>query len=173
MGDREEHLRFGLRRLAERGRIGRLSGIYKTSPWNADGVAPLSDQPDYFNAVCSLHLESLDPFAALALLKAVEREAGRITGTSGAPRTLDLDLLFWGDQVLHSESLILPHPRIALRKFVLLPLCEVAPDWIHPVSGRTVRRMLELCPDRGRVEFLKGWKVPTETTTEKPDGSPE
>jgi 2-amino-4-hydroxy-6-hydroxymethyldihydropteridine diphosphokinase len=131
-------LRAALGRLPAHGiRIERLSQFYTSPAW------PPSDQPDYVNAVVSV-ATVLGPEALLAELLGIEREFGRTRSVPNAARTLDLDLIAYHDRVLRSPdgSLELPHPRVAARGFVLLPLRDVAPDWRHPVNGRTVEELL-------------------------------
>ncbi|RJP78671.1 MAG: 2-amino-4-hydroxy-6-hydroxymethyldihydropteridine diphosphokinase [Candidatus Zixiibacteriota bacterium] len=151
LGDREAHLRRAVERLAGLGILGRTSSLYETDPWGVPG------QPPYLNAVVSLAPAAADPRAFLAQLQRIEREAGRVPGPRWGPRwgprPLDLDLLFWGDLRLKSADLTLPHPEIPGRRFVLVPLAEVAPDLIHPDSGLIISRLLELCPDSGAVRL--------------------
>jgi len=150
LGDREANLRFGLERFARLGKIHLRSSVYETEPWGQ------KDQPPFLNAVCSCYSPFDDPAAFWAALKQIEVEAGRIPGERWGPRTLDLDLLLWGNEVFSTEHLVVPHPGIAERRFVLIPLVEIAADLIHPVSGLTVRQMLERCPDRGAVRPWSG-----------------
>ncbi|QQE67091.1 2-amino-4-hydroxy-6-hydroxymethyldihydropteridine diphosphokinase [Leptolyngbya sp. BL0902] len=121
------------------------SSLYKTAP-----VGP--PQPDYLNA-CALietHLSAQDLMAALL---AIEADFGRIRQERWGPRILDLDLILYADQVINEPDLQLPHPRFRERAFVLVPLAEIAPHWVDPVTGRTI---LDLCSalDRNGVEPL-------------------
>ncbi len=143
LGDRERNLAFAatrLRALAAPGTF-RASHLYETPPW---GGVP---QPDFLNAVVRFET-SLAPMALLEILQGMEREAGRSTAERWGPRTLDLDLLDHGGACLESPDLVLPHPRIAERAFVLAPLCEIAPGWRDPLTGRSAPEMLvALDPD--------------------------
>lgn len=114
---------------------GVLSGLYGSTP-----VGPLP-QPDYVNAVLAAQT-TWSPSAVLAHLQEVERAHGRQRGLRWGPRSLDLDLLTYGDLVSDDPLLTLPHPGIAARGFVLVPLCDLRPDWIHPSLGVTFRSLL-------------------------------
>lgn len=143
LGDRERALCLAAERLRAMATAGsfRASHLYETRPWG--GVS----QPDFLNAVVSLDT-ALDPHALLEALKGIEREAGRGTTVRWGPRELDLDLLDLGGARLDSGDLTLPHPRIAERAFVLAPLCEIAPRWRDPLTGRSAVEMLvALDPD--------------------------
>ena len=144
-GPPEAALGEALRRLAGRG-VATLarSRLWRTAP------EPASDQPDYVNAVARLEA-ALGPEALLAALLDVERELGRERRERWGARTIDLDLLACGDLVLRTPSLTLPHPRLAERAFVLLPLAEVAPGWRHPLTGRSVEEMLAALPSEAKA----------------------
>lgn len=109
-------------------RIVRTSSLYRTSPVGH------ADQPDYINAV-TLLATGLAPRALLDSLQGIERAAGRERSFRNAPRVLDLDLLLYGDQVIAAPGLVVPHPRMHERAFVLVPLLEIAPDTVVPGHG--------------------------------------
>ena len=121
--------------LGTLGPVGAVSRWYRTSP------VPASDQPDYINGVVRLD-GSGDPQALLGALHAIEAKAGRARGHLNAARVLDLDLLAVDDRVIATDALTLPHPRLAQRAFVLAPLCDVAPGWVHPLLGQTAGALL-------------------------------
>ena len=146
LGDRAGNLQLGISSLGQLGQILRFSSLYETEPWGRE------DQPHFINAVCSLHPFLRDPELFFGELKRIEKEAGRRSAERWGPRELDLDLLFWGDRIMTHESLSIPHPLLADRRFVLVPLCQIAPDLKHPLSGLTVHQMLESCTDPKRVE---------------------
>lgn len=138
-----ENCRWALERLAEVPglRLERSSRWYGTSP------VPASDQPDYVNGAARFSGE-VEPWALLATLHALEAEAGRVRAAPNAARVLDLDLLAVDDLVLPGPGLVLPHPRLSERAFVLYPLCDVAPGWRHPLLGRTASELRDgVSPD--------------------------
>ncbi len=125
------------------------------SRWYESAPVPPSGQPLYVNAVLALSADpgvTIDPAALLARLMQVEAACGRRRGTPNAARTLDLDIIAIGDLVRDSPDPILPHPRAHLRAFVLAPLADVAPHWLHPVFRRTAAELLaDLPPQEIRV----------------------
>jgi 2-amino-4-hydroxy-6-hydroxymethyldihydropteridine diphosphokinase len=126
-----------------------LSRWYRTSPM------PPSGQPDYINAVVALYLGASEPACLLEDLLQIETSLGRERSVPNAARTIDLDIIAIGDLVRTEPDPILPHPRAHLRAFVLRPLLDVAPDWVHPVLGRSARALLDDLPDQG-VRVLEG-----------------
>ena len=138
-GGPRDTLEAALRDLNSAGVVTRKrSRWFMTPPW------PVSDQPWYVNGVAAV-ATALDPAALLQALHAVETAFGRVRGVPNAARTLDLDLLAYGDVVQPDPSPgapVLPHPRLGERAFVLLPLADVASDWRHPVTGRSVRDLV-------------------------------
>ncbi len=122
--------------------VARRSRWYRTAP------VPASDQPWYVNGVAMVAGPD-DPFEILGILNELEAEFGRTRGVQNAARVIDLDLLDHGGAVLDTPRLQLPHPRMHLRAFVLLPLIEIVPDWIHPASGRSIDSLINaLSPEQ-------------------------
>jgi 2-amino-4-hydroxy-6-hydroxymethyldihydropteridine diphosphokinase len=153
LGDRVATLRTAVQRLASLGSIAGVSSLYETEP-----VGYL-EQPRFLNAVVAL-VTALAPADLLNALLGIERDLGRTRAFPNAPRTLDLDLLLVDDAILDTTELILPHPRLHERAFVLVPLAEIAPKIEHPVAGQTVQEMLRSLPDRNGVEVYApaGWE---------------
>jgi 2-amino-4-hydroxy-6-hydroxymethyldihydropteridine diphosphokinase len=139
LGDRTAHLDHALSRLRLLVTDVLESSRHETEPV---GVGP---QPRYLNQVIVGRV-SLPPRDLLEALLAVERERGRQRPHAGAPRTLDLDLILYGDRLLNEPGLQVPHPRFRDRRFVLAPLAEIAPELRDPVSGLTVKELLERLP---------------------------
>lgn len=145
LGDPLRQLREAVRRLGAVLEEVRVSSVYLTEPVGH------RDQPDFHNLVVG-GWTRLDPGALLRATMAIEREMGRERSFADAPRVIDIDLLAYGDRVMETAALTLPHPRMAGRGFVLHPLAEIAPEWVHPVRGRTARELLSAAPKLERVE---------------------
>ncbi len=121
------------------------SSVFESEPWGYD------DKTSYYNQVVKVKT-ALEPEALLQSCLKIETLLGRKrSGTGYEARTMDIDILFFGDEVIHSETLIIPHEHIASRKFVLMPLAEIMPDFQHPVLKKSMKDLLEACQDIGWV----------------------
>lgn len=151
LGDRLAHFGRAIRELEAEGiQIERCSSIYETEPV---GVSP---QPLFLNGVIRGRTRQ-SPEALLTLIKRIEHRAGRLPSAPGTARPLDLDILLYGRSVVRSASLIVPHPRLPERRFVLVPLAEISPDTRHPVLKLTLRELARACPDPHSVNFYCNW----------------
>jgi 2-amino-4-hydroxy-6-hydroxymethyldihydropteridine diphosphokinase len=130
------------------GTITKSSSIYRSDAWG------IKDQNDFLNKVIAIET-SLNPIALLQTLLTIEQSAGRVRTQKWGPRTLDIDILYFDDIVYKDDQLLIPHAGISARKFTLIPLCEIIPDHIHPVTGKSNQWMLEHCNDTGQVHLYK------------------
>jgi len=135
LGEREQNLATALARLQERLRLLTVSSLYETAPWG------ITEQPPFLNAAIAVETE-LSPAELLAFIKGVEREMGRQPSGRWGPRLIDIDILLYGDLVLQTPDVVVPHPHLAERAFVLVPLAEIAPDVVHPVYQQTIQALL-------------------------------
>ncbi len=146
IGSREDNLKKAMELISHRLRLGKVSSIYDTAPVDIP-------QPRFLNMVCEVST-SLPPAALLALLQGFESMLGKIPGRSGLPRPIDIDILLFGDLVLNSPDLTIPHPKMAEREFVLTPLAEISPDLVHPGLKKTVTNLLvKVAGKQGVVKF--------------------
>lgn len=148
LGNCPETFSRALRQLEENGiLIHCLSNIYVSQAWG------MTDAPDFFNQVAAVKT-SLSAAELLALLLQSEKELGRERKDTGgyASRTIDIDILFFNDEIIRKEGLQVPHPRVQHRRFALRPLCDIAPGLVHPVLKKTVRELLGECADPSKVQ---------------------
>jgi len=141
LGDRKDFLRQA--RLAVENQIGTItaaSRLYHTQPWG------LSEQPDFLNQALEVQT-LLAPFEVLEAIQRIEKAMGRTKKKHWGERIIDLDILFYEGEVIETERLVIPHPRVQDRNFAMAPLAEIAPDLRHPVLGKTIETLLAASED--------------------------
>lgn len=138
LGNRRHNLQQALNKLQAVVTIDTISPIYETAPWG-----PVQDQPNFYN-ICLSGSTTLAPLPLLDYFKTLEKAIGRSPGDRWGPRLIDIDLIFYGDEIITAERLTVPHPQLANRAFVLAPLADIAPNLVHPQSGRTIRELLDV-----------------------------
>jgi len=148
LGNRQENLDRALKLISERMRLGKVSSIYDTEP-----VGPIS-QPRFLNLACEVFTR-LTPEGLLALFKGIEQKMGRYS-RSGEPRIIDIDIIFFGDKVVKTADLVIPHPQMHERSFVLVPLAEIAPDVIHPVLKKKIKELNKATKEKQGVLKFEG-----------------
>ena len=148
LGDRQSNLDQALKMISERMRLGKVSSIYDTEP------VGLVNQPRFLNLACEVFTR-ITPEGLLALLKGIEQKMGRYS-RSGEPRIIDIDIVLFGDQEVNVPGLIIPHPKMHERAFVLIPLAEIAPDFVHPVLKKTIKELDKAVKEVQGVMKLNG-----------------
>jgi 2-amino-4-hydroxy-6-hydroxymethyldihydropteridine diphosphokinase len=146
LGDRLANLKQAISSLTPQLEVKAKSQVYETPPWGYE------DQPKFLNQVIKAQTY-VDPEPLLKHLRRVEVALGRKESFPNGPRLIDLDILFYDDQVLNTPSLVIPHPRLQERGFVLLPLMDIDPDLVHPVNKQSVREMAAVCNMAGIEKF--------------------
>jgi len=150
LGDRAGNLLLAVRGLTEASfTVAKLSAVYETEPVEVEGHTP------FLNMVAEICVKNITPSQMMARMLRIEYLLGRREKNEKKPRTVDLDLLLYGDVRCHTEFLTLPHPRMHLRRFVLVPLAELAPCLIHPILHKTAQEILNEVEDFAAV---KRWK---------------
>ena|SRR5579872_4166705 len=154
LGDRSAHLQAAIEGLASTGKILAVSSIYETEP-----VGAAARQPKFLN--CALALETeLMPRQLLSATQALEHAQGRRRIKSGAPRTIDIDIVFFGSSLVCTADLVIPHPLMHARRFVLEPLAEIAPEARNPALRKTVRELRDELPPGQAVHKLAKIRLP-------------
>ncbi|KRT65852.1 MAG: 2-amino-4-hydroxy-6-hydroxymethyldihydropteridine pyrophosphokinase [Candidatus Dadabacteria bacterium CSP1-2] len=152
LGNRIENCVEGVEEISTFSKIIVVSSFYETEPVDKE------DQPDFINCVAKLET-SLSPFDLLTFLQSVENTIGREHMEKWGPRIIDLDIIFYDELVIETDELIIPHPRAHLRRFVLEPLSEIAPDIIHPVLKISVSKLLDELKCTKRVVKVGGFSI--------------
>ena len=142
LGERHEHLREALKRLPPKVALHKVSSVYETAP------VDYQDQPDFLNMACQGETQ-LSPRALLRYVKEIERAIGRQVTFRNGPRVIDIDILLYDQLCIQENDLVIPHPRMAERAFVLAPLAEIAPDVIEPIHHQTIRELLNKISTQG------------------------
>ncbi len=148
-GDRAAFLQKAMEALSQQARLIEYSQIYETEVWG--GVATAGN---FLNQVLLLHTQ-MDAMGFLEVIQGIEEKLGRTREQHWGDRTIDIDILYFGDQVWDSPSLTIPHPYLAQRSFVLQPLAEILPKKIHPILGKTTLELLNECTDQGQISVWK------------------
>lgn len=151
VGEREENLRMALRMLEGACRVVAVSSLYQSAAVVPEGEPP---GPDYLNAVCEVET-GLEPAELLRFVKQVEHDIGRRPAPRWAARPIDIDILLYGGRAIDTPELRVPHPLLAERNFVLVPLAELAPEAAHPVTGRTIGELAAEI-DLAGLEHVRG-----------------
>lgn len=134
LGAREKNLTWALSLLSQEVNLKKVSSIYETAP------VGYKEQPLFLNLVCRI-TTNLNPGGLLRLAKTIESKMGRIPSFPNSPRPIDIDILFYDNQIIKTKDLTIPHPRLADRAFVLIPLAEIAPELVHPELGKSITEL--------------------------------
>jgi 2-amino-4-hydroxy-6-hydroxymethyldihydropteridine diphosphokinase len=147
LGDRFANLRAAVAALGEVARVEALSRVYETAPLY------VTDQPAFLNMAARAETD-LEPHALLARLKSIEEHLGRVASRRYGPRLIDLDILFYGGETVVSDTLEIPHPRLAERRFALAPLADIAAELRHPTLGSTIAALLDALPEADDIRIV-------------------
>jgi len=149
LGDRRAALEQALQQLSKVGRVLQSSSLYETAAWGDYHLAPFLNIAVQFET-------SMDPYELLTVIGEIENKLGRQRKASHYEnRIIDIDILLWGEQVINDEQLTVPHPRMHLRNFVLLPMVEIAPEAYHPVLGKSMTELKKVVEDPNQIEKIE------------------
>jgi 2-amino-4-hydroxy-6-hydroxymethyldihydropteridine diphosphokinase len=149
LGEREENLESAISALQAQGELLAKSRIYETEPVGYE------DQPAFLNQVCKVAMK-YSPTELLEVTQRIERELGRKPTFPSGPRIIDIDVLFYGERIIHTTNVDIPHPKIPERRFVLVPMCDIAPNLIHPELGKSMRELVDESTDTHWVRPIGG-----------------
>jgi 2-amino-4-hydroxy-6-hydroxymethyldihydropteridine diphosphokinase len=146
VGNREANLKHAVLFLKQKNQLLHISSVYETAPWGN------ADQANFLNQIVEM-TSDFKPAELLVYIKEVELEMGREPDdVRYQPRVIDIDILFYEHIIVTSQTLMIPHPHIHERRFILVPMVEIAPKFVHPVLGRTMKELLERCVDNLEVK---------------------
>lgn len=166
LGDRAGNLLMAVRGLMEASFVvNKMSGIYETEP------VGIETDKKFLNMVAEIHVTNVTPSQMMARLMRIEYLLGRTDKSLNKPRTIDLDILLFGDTVIDTPLLTLPHPRLHMRRFVLKPLSKIAPNFVHPVLNREIADILRDLGDHSEVKRWRPNRVTDETDVETQIGA--
>lgn len=150
LGDRGENINEALELIREHiGPVTKTSSLYETEPWN------FKSENDFLNMVAEVETK-LEPSGLLGRILMIEAQIGRLRDEKKySSRLIDIDILLYGEKTLETRSLIIPHPKLHERRFVLVPFNEIVPDLVHPKLGKTIKALLKGCSDKSRVKKFK------------------
>lgn len=148
LGNRQNNLDKALKLLSKNMLLVKVSSVYDTEPFQT------YDQPRFLNLVCQAHTNQT-PIELLTFIKSIENKLGRAPNTHNAPRQIDIDILFYGNKIIKTPELTIPHPRLTERAFVLIPLAEITPSLIHPISGKTIKQLQQELNEIQDVQQVK------------------
>ena len=150
LGNREANLNEAITRINElTGPVGTLSSVYETDPWG------FQSDNRFLNMVIKIETDH-SPQGLMEEIFLIEENMGRIrSGSQYSSRVIDIDILLFENLIIKEKNLVVPHPRMHQRRFVLVPMCEIEPDIVHPVLKKTVASLLETCLDKSKVKMYK------------------
>ncbi len=149
IGDRLHYMEEAIRLInINVGKVTSRSSMYETEGWG------IKDQPKFLNAVVEIESTRF-PSEILKITQKIEYALGKSKKEKWGPRNIDIDILYYGNEIFNEEGLVIPHPHISERKFVLKPMSEIAPDWVDPVSKKTIQELLTACEDSGEIYILE------------------